>query len=153
GIAIPGGEIAQIGAMLADSASGGPMLDLVGTAIGALPPASAGGTDYRTAVDGSAGPSRGVGIGPPSSGLRSNGYSLARHALFTKGGLSLTDQVPGTGRRLTDALLQPTRVYVKAAEALWAAGVAPRGMAHISGGGLLNIARLAADVSYELDAL
>ena len=37
GIAIPGGEIAQIGAMLADSAGGGPMLDLVGTAIGAIP--------------------------------------------------------------------------------------------------------------------
>ena len=42
---------------------------------------------------------------------------------------------------------------MKAAEALWAAGITPRGMAHISGGGLLNIARLAADVSYELDAL
>ena len=36
GIAIPGGEIAQIGAMLADSAGGGPMLDLVGTAVGAF---------------------------------------------------------------------------------------------------------------------
>jgi phosphoribosylformylglycinamidine cyclo-ligase len=92
-------------------------------------------------------------IGLPSSGLHSNGYSLARHALFAKGGLSLGDQVPGTGRRLADALLQPTRVYVKAAEALWAAGVSPHGMAHISGGGLLNIARLAADVSYELDTL
>ena len=56
-------------------------------------------------------------------------------------------------RRLADALLQPTRVYVKAAEALWAAGITPRGMAHISGGGLLNLARLAADVSYELDAM
>jgi len=53
----------------------------------------------------------------------------------------------------SDALLQPTRVYVNAAEALWAAGVTPRGMAHISGGGLLNITRLAANVSYELDSL
>jgi phosphoribosylformylglycinamidine cyclo-ligase len=44
-------------------------------------------------------------------------------------------------------------VYVNAAEALWAAGVTPRGMAHISGGGLLNITRLAANVSYELDSL
>ena len=94
-----------------------------------------------------------VVIGLPSSGLHSNGYSLARHALFKKGGMSLSDQVPGTGRRLADALLQPTRVYVNAAEALWAAGITPRGMAHISGGGLLNIARLAANVSYELDAL
>jgi phosphoribosylformylglycinamidine cyclo-ligase len=171
GIAIPGGEIAQIGVMLADSTGGGPMLDLVGTAIGALPPvgangasaasaapaspapASAGELSYRKAVDGSAVRPGDVVIGLPSSGLHSNGYSLARHALFTKGGMSLTDQVPGTGRRLADALLQPTRVYVKAAEALWSAGITPRGMAHISGGGLLNIARLAADVSYELDAL
>jgi phosphoribosylformylglycinamidine cyclo-ligase len=44
-------------------------------------------------------------------------------------------------------------VYVNAAEALWAAGITPHGMAHISGGGLLNLARLAADVSYELDAM
>jgi phosphoribosylformylglycinamidine cyclo-ligase len=158
GIAIPGGEIAQIGAMLADSAGGGPMVDLVGTAIGALPsvdtlPPVGTQPAYRTPVDGSAVRPGDVIIGLPSSGLHSNGYSLARHALFTKGGLSLNDQLPGTGRRLVDALLQPTRVYVKAAEALWAAGVTPHGMAHISGGGLLNIARLAADVSYELDAL
>jgi len=150
GVAIPGGEIAQIGEMLADSAGGGPMLDLVGTAIGALPPLAGG---WRTALDGSAVQPGDVVIGLPSSGLHSNGYSLARHALFKKGGMSMNDQVPGTARRLADALLQPTRVYVNAAEALWAAGITPRGMAHISGGGLLNIARLAADVSYELDAM
>jgi phosphoribosylformylglycinamidine cyclo-ligase len=50
-------------------------------------------------------------------------------------------------------LLQPTRVYVPAVEALWAAGVTPKGLVHISGGGLLNLGRLAADVSYELDSL
>jgi len=176
GIAIPGGEIAQIGGMLADSSGGGPMLDLVGTAIGALPPVQAPSSApsqaprqpqlseeagkvlpnqpvWRLPVDGSAVRPGDVVLGLPSSGLHSNGYSLARHALFRKGGMSLSDQVPGTGRRLADTLLQPTRVYVKAAEALWAAGVTPRGMAHISGGGLLNLARLASDVSYELDAL
>ena len=153
GIAIPGGEIAQIGDMLADSAGGGPMLDLVGTAIGALPLDGTQQQGWRQAVDGSAVRPGDVVIGLPSSGLHSNGYSLARHALLKQGGMSLTDTVPGTGRRLADALLQPTRVYVSAAEALWSAGIAPRGMAHISGGGLLNIARLAADVSYELDAM
>lgn len=159
GIAIPGGEIAQIGAMLADSGSdgGGPMLDLVGTAVGALPPVGApvDGTapEYRQAIDGSAVRPGDVVIGLPSSGLHSNGFSLARQALFKKGGLSLDDHVLGSNRRLADVLLQPTRVYVTAAEALWAAGITPRGMAHISGGGLLNITRLAADVSYELDAL
>jgi len=153
GIAIPGGEIAQIGEMLAKSSSGGPTLDLVGTAIGALPPAEGTADGYRLALDGSAVGPGDVVIGLPSSGLHSNGYSLARHALFKTAGLTLDDQVPGSGRRLSDALLQPTRVYVNAAEALWAAGVTPHGMAHISGGGLLNIARLAADVSYELDAV
>jgi phosphoribosylformylglycinamidine cyclo-ligase len=158
GIAIPGGEIAQIGEMLADSAGGGPMLDLVGTAIGALPPLeptaqAAGQQTWRQALDGSAVRPGDAVIGLLSSGLHSNGYSLARHALFRKGGMSLSDIVPGTGRRLADALLQPTRVYVNAAEALWAAGITPHGMVHISGGGLLNLARLAADVSYELDAI
>ncbi len=153
GIAIPGGEIAQIGEMLAKSASGSPTLDLVGTAIGALPPAEGTADGYRQALDGSAVGPGDVVIGLPSSGLHSNGYSLARHALFKIAGLTLNDQVPGSGRRLSDALLQPTRVYVNAAEALWTAGVTPHGMAHISGGGLLNIARLAANVSYELDAV
>ena len=146
GIAIPGGEIAQIGAMLAPSEGGPPMLDLVGTAVGALPPG-------RAPVDGSLVRAGDVILALPSSGLHSNGYSLARRALFELGGLTLDSQVPGTGQRLDDALLAPTRVYVRAAEALWQAGVSPRGLAHISGGGLLNLARLAADVSYELDAL
>jgi phosphoribosylformylglycinamidine cyclo-ligase len=146
GIAIPGGEIAQIGAMLAPSAGGPPMLDLVGTAVGALPPG-------RSPVDGSRVSAGDVVLALPSSGLHSNGYSLARRALFEVAGLTLASLVPGTGQRLDDALLAPTRVYVSAAEALWSAGVIPRGLVHISGGGLLNLARLAADVSYELDAL
>jgi phosphoribosylformylglycinamidine cyclo-ligase len=134
GIAIPGGEIAQVGAMLAPAAGGPPMLDLVGTAVGALPPG-------RDPVDGSQVRPGDVVLALPSSGLHSNGFSLARKAL---------------GRRtseLSDALLAPTRIYVRAVEALWDAGVTPRGLAHISGGGLLNLARLAADVSYTLDAL
>jgi phosphoribosylformylglycinamidine cyclo-ligase len=134
GIAIPGGEIAQIGAMLAPAAGGPPMLDLVGTAIGALPPG-------RDAVDGSRVEPGDVVLALPSSGLHSNGFSLARQALGRRTG------------ELADALLAPTRIYVRAAEALWDAGVTPKGLAHISGGGLLNLARLAADVSYTLDAL
>ena len=88
GIAIPGGEIAQIGSMLADASSGRPMLDLVGTAIGALP---AG----RVPIDGSGVRSGDVIIGLPSSGLHSNGYSLARHVLFDRAGMKLSDRVRG----------------------------------------------------------
>ena len=82
GIAIPGGEIAQIGAMLAPSAGGPPMLDLVGTAVGALPPG-------RDPVDGSRVSAGDVILALPSSGLHSNGFSLARRALFETGGLTL----------------------------------------------------------------
>jgi phosphoribosylformylglycinamidine cyclo-ligase len=146
GIAIPGGEIAQIGAMLADPGRGGPMLDLVGTAVGAVPPG-------REPLDGAAVSPGDVILALPSSGLHSNGYSLARGVLFDRAGMTLTHQVPGDGRPLADVLLAPTRIYVKAAEALWAAGVTPHGLVHISGGGLLNLARLAADVSYRLDTL
>ena len=78
GIAIPGGEIAQIGAMLAPAAGGPPMLDLVGTAVGALPPG-------REPVDGSRVSEGDVILALPSSGLHSNGYSLARRALFEMG--------------------------------------------------------------------
>ena len=139
GIAIPGGEIAQIGAMLADSAGGGPMMDLVGTAVGAIPP-------DRNPVDGSRVEPGDAVLCLPSSGLHSNGFSLARRAL--------SHQLLGPrAGDLTDALLAPTRVYVAAIEALWDAGVIPHGLAHISGGGLLNVARLAADVSYVLDDL
>ena len=120
GIAIPGGEIAQIGAMLAPSAGGPPMLDLVGTAVGALPPG-------REPVDGSRVSAGDVILALPSSGLHSNGFSLARRALFEMGRLSLDSEVPGTGQRLDDALLAPTRIYVRAAEALWEAGVTPKG--------------------------
>ncbi len=151
GIAIPGGEIAQIGAMLAPSEGGGPMLDVVGTAIGALPPAPGGG--WREPVDGAAVRPGDVVLGLPSSGLHSNGYSLARHVLFEQAGMTIETRVPSSGRRLGDVLLEPTRIYVRAAEALWDGGVTPRGLVHISGGGLLNLGRLAADVSYELDAL
>src|SRR6202522_2475590 len=164
GIAIPGGEIAQIGAMLASSAEGGgPMLDLVGTAVGAMPPADPDtqlpvapdgkAPQWRKPVDGADIRAGDVIIGLPSSGLHSNGYSLARHVLFDMAGMTLADRVPGTALHLDDALLQPTRVYVAAAQALWAGGVEPRGLVNISGGGLLNLARLASDVCYELDAL
>ena len=135
GIAIPGGEIAQIGAMLADSAGGGPMLDLVGTAVGAIPDGRSPGGRVR-------GPRRATSSWP----------CPVRACTATATRWPAGPSAARTGE-LADALLAPTRVYVRAAEALWAAGVTPRGLAHISGGGLLNLARLAADVSYTLDAL
>lgn len=135
GVAVVGGEIAQVATLLAPrGASESPVFDLVGTAIGVMPAGAA-------VLDGSAVAPGDVVIGLRSSGLHSNGYSLARRAL-------------GDGlAAVADRLLEPTRVYVGAARALWAAGVPLRGMVHISGGGLLNLLRLAAPVAYVLDTL
>jgi phosphoribosylformylglycinamidine cyclo-ligase len=74
-------------------------------------------------------------IGMSSSGLHSNGYSLARKVLLEDAKLKL-DAVPeGWDRPLGDALLEPTRIYVKDALALMKA-VKVKGFAHITGSGI-----------------
>jgi phosphoribosylformylglycinamidine cyclo-ligase len=89
-------------------------------------------------------------IGLPSSGLHSNGYSLARAALD---GLAFDDrpEVLG-GASVADALLEPTVIYVRAVLELLRSDLDVRGLAHITGGGLLNLLRLHADVGFEIDA-
>ncbi len=74
-------------------------------------------------------------IGLPSSGLHSNGYSLARKVLLDDGKLALKDTPEGLDRPLADALLEPTRIYVKDMLALMKA-VKVKGMAHITGSGI-----------------
>jgi phosphoribosylformylglycinamidine cyclo-ligase len=74
-------------------------------------------------------------IGLQSSGLHSNGYSLARKVLLDDGKLALKETPAGLDRPLADALLEPTRIYVKDALAL-AKAVKVKGMAHITGSGI-----------------
>ncbi len=76
-------------------------------------------------------------IGLPSSGLHSNSYSLARRATQ---GLDLNGAF-GDGT-LADALLEPTVIYVRAALELIRSEIPVHGLAHITGGGLLNLLRL-----------
>lgn len=71
-------------------------------------------------------------LGLPSSGLHTNGYSLARLVL---GDLGWDTVLPEIGRPLGEVLLTPHRAYLGEVEALWAAGVRPKAMAHITGGG------------------
>jgi phosphoribosylformylglycinamidine cyclo-ligase len=74
-------------------------------------------------------------VGLPSSGLHSNGYSLARKVLFERGGLSLRQRIPELGRTLGEELLEPTRIYAKVLGGLF--GKFPiKGAAHITGGGI-----------------
>jgi phosphoribosylformylglycinamidine cyclo-ligase len=81
-------------------------------------------------------------IGIRSSGIHSNGFSLARKALFEKGGFDMHYDHPALGRSIAQELLMPTRIYVKTVlEMLSRVNI--RGIAHITGGGLEgNVQRL-----------
>ena len=88
-------------------------------------------------------------IGVPSSGLHSNGYSLARRALAT---LALDDRPPQLGgASVADVLLEPTVIYVRAVLELLRSGLRVHGLAHITGGGLLNLTRLRPQVGFSIE--
>ena len=84
-------------------------------------------------------------IGVPSSGLHSNSYTLARRVLEAD-----LDE-PFEGGTVADALLEPTVIYVKAALALLRSDIPVRGLAHITGGGLLNLMRLNDHAGFTID--
>src|SRR5699024_7440350 len=87
-----------------------------------------------------------------SSGLHSNGYSLARHVLFEQAGCDLARHVDEFGRTLGEELLEPTRLYTSACMAV-SAVCDVRAFSHITGGGLAaNIMRvLPGDVSARVE--
>jgi phosphoribosylformylglycinamidine cyclo-ligase len=132
GIEIPGGELAQLGSLVSG-------VDVSGACFGTVA--------LDAVVDGSAVAPGDVVIGLPSSGIHSNGYTLARSALA---GIPLDDE--RLGRPLGDVLLEPTEIYVKPVLELLRSEIEVRGLAHITSGGLNNLLRLAAKVSYEIDA-
>jgi phosphoribosylformylglycinamidine cyclo-ligase len=134
GVEIPGGELAQLGEMVRG-------VDVSGACFGTVA--------LDEIIDGSAVQPGDVVIGLPSSGLHSNGYTLARSALA---GISLGDDPEGRlGRALGDELLEPTEIYVKPVVELLRSKVGVRGLAHITSGGLGNLLRLVAEVGYEID--
>jgi phosphoribosylformylglycinamidine cyclo-ligase len=89
----------------------------------------------------------------PSSGLHTNGYSLARKIIFEEMKLGIDDELPGAGRTVADELLSVHRSYLSEYRAIRRL-VTVKGLAHITGGGLLeNIPRiLPAGCSVEIDA-
>jgi phosphoribosylformylglycinamidine cyclo-ligase len=134
GIEIPGGELAQLGELVRG-------VDVSGACFGTVA--------IDEIVDGSAVQPGDPVIGLPSSGLHSNGYTLARVALD---GLSLDDDPEGRlGRALGEELLAPTEIYVKPVLELLRSEIEVRGLAHITSGGLGNLLRLAAEAGYEID--
>jgi phosphoribosylformylglycinamidine cyclo-ligase len=131
GIEIPGGELAQLGEMVSG-------VDLSGAAVGLV--------DLEAIVDGATVEPGDPIIGLPSSGLHSNGYTLARRALA-----SLPHDDERLGRPLGEILLEPTEIYVRPVLELLRSPVDVRGLAHITGGGLGNLTRLRAHVGYRID--
>jgi phosphoribosylformylglycinamidine cyclo-ligase len=81
-------------------------------------------------------------IGIASSGLHSNGYSLARKLIFERMGLAIDSVLTGTGRTVAEELLTPTRIYIRSVLNLLK-DFSINGIAHITGGGLLeNVPRI-----------
>src|SRR5436190_17362723 len=88
-----------------------------------------------------------VVLGLASTGFHSNGYSLIRKVVFEHAGLKVTDFVPELGRTVGEALLEPTRIYVRPIKNLLrhypTKKRVVRGLAHITGGGLAdNVPRI-----------
>jgi phosphoribosylformylglycinamidine cyclo-ligase len=134
GVEIPGGELAQLGELVSS-------VDLSGACFGTVA--------LDSIVDGSEVRPGDPVIGLPSSGIHSNGYTLARAALE---GIPLDEDPDGRlGRPLGEELLEPTEIYVKPVLELLRSEVEVRGLAHITSGGLGNLLRLAAEVAYEID--
>jgi phosphoribosylformylglycinamidine cyclo-ligase len=139
GCALIGGETAEMPGMYAPGE-----YDLAGFAVGVV--------EKRAIIDGRAITAGDVVIGLASSGPHSNGFSLIRR-IVEASSANLRDAVLASGGSVADALMAPTRIYVKPLLAL-ARALDVKGMAHITGGGLTeNIPRiLPAGLQARIDA-
>ena len=122
GCALIGGETAEMPGFYPEGE-----YDLAGFAVGVV--------ERERLIDGSRVRPGDVVIGLASTGLHSNGYSLARQVLLEQAGLPLSERMPGQTETLGEALLRPTRIYVRTIRVL-ADAEEIRAIAHITGGGL-----------------
>jgi phosphoribosylformylglycinamidine cyclo-ligase len=144
GVEIPGGEVCQVPEVIRGHPS--PLgFDLVGSAFGTVA--------LDRIIDGSACRPGDALIGLPASGVHSNGLTLARRALLEEGELSLESKPSElSGQSVGAALLEPTVIYVRAILELLASDVVVHGLAHITGGGVLNLLRIGSGVGYRISS-
>jgi phosphoribosylformylglycinamidine cyclo-ligase len=124
GCALLGGETAEMPGLYQAGE-----YDLAGFCVGVV--------DKTAVVDGKTLVAGDVLLGLASSGFHSNGYSLVRRAFLDEAKLGLDARLDGVDGTLGEALLRPTRIYVRALRKLTAAGLM-KGAAHITGGGLVD---------------
>jgi len=128
GCALLGGETAEMPGMYDEDE-----YDIAGFAVGVV--------DKTKIIDGSSIKNGDIVIGIASSGLHSNGYSLARKVFFELGKLSVNKYVEELGCTLGEEILKPTKIYSKTVSLLKDINI--HGMAHITGGGFLeNLPRI-----------
>jgi len=129
GCSLIGGETAEMPSMYAEGE-----YDLAGFAVGVV--------DRSRIIDGKDIVPGDLLVGLASTGLHSNGYSLARRVLLEDGGLTVKSRISDLDQPLGEMLLTPTRIYAKQILAL-AADYPIKGLAHITGGGLTeNLPRI-----------
>ena len=122
--ALLGGETAEMPGFYADGE-----YDLAGFVVGIV--------DRTRIIDGRDIAPGDVLIGLPSSGLHTNGYSLARQIVFERLGLAVDADIDALATTVGDALLAPHRSYLKSVQPIIERGVV-KGLAHITGGGLTD---------------
>ncbi len=129
GCSLIGGETAEMPGFYRDNE-----YDLAGFSVGAV--------ERSRIINGSTITDGDLLLALPSSGLHSNGYSLARKVLLENAGMKLEKNVAELGRSLAEELLSPTRIYVPTILALLEA-CEVKGLAHITGGGIVeNLQRI-----------
>jgi phosphoribosylformylglycinamidine cyclo-ligase len=143
-VTIPGGEIAQIKEMIQGKRDGY-AFDLVATCVGKVP--------LDKILTGAAIEEGDIIIGLASSGIHSNGLTLARKIFFEKMGWAPDRFVPELGRSIGEELLEPTRIYVREVREMIDAGLRIKALAHITSTGFLNLNRAAASMGYMLDKI
>ena len=124
GCALLGGETAEMPGFYADGE-----YDVAGFVVGVV--------DRRRLVDGRSIEPGDRLVGVPSSGLHTNGYSLARRLVFERAHLTIDSHIEPVGRSVADAFLEPHVSYLNAVRPLLMDGVV-EGLAHITGGGITD---------------